>query len=172
MLDRVINKIGLLSRSLERSLAQTMVRDLNVNNRDTSTPILHLSGGNQQKVAIGKWISRSPSIFILDSPTVGIDIGSKAEIYEQIHRLAESGMGVLFISDEPEEIAANCNRVVVMHAGVLEARFTEEEVAAVGFTEQLVHAISTPSQGEDAVATSDAVPIEVARESKGPSNDA
>jgi simple sugar transport system ATP-binding protein len=172
MLDRIVNKVGLLSRSRERDLAQTMVRELNVNNRDTSTPILHLSGGNQQKVAIGKWISRSPSIFILDSPTVGIDIGSKAEIYEQIHQLAESGMGVLFISDEPEEIAANCNRVVVMHAGVLEARFSEEEVAAAGFKEQLVHAISTPSHADGAVASRDAVPTEVASEAKGPSNDA
>ncbi|MGJ8720648.1 MAG: sugar ABC transporter ATP-binding protein [Salinibacterium amurskyense] len=171
MLDRIVNKIGMLSRPLEKTLADTIVRELQVNNRDTSTPVIHLSGGNQQKVAIGKWIKRNPSIFILDSPTVGIDIGSKSEIYEQIHRLAESGMGVLFISDEPEEIVANCNRVVVMHAGAVDARFTEDDVAAAGFKEQLIHAISAPRHGGD-VVIADATAIDAESQSKGLNNDA
>ena len=117
---------------------------MGVNNKSISTLVSNLSGGNQQKVVIGKWLFRSPAVFILDSPTIGIDIGAKAEIYEQIQRLAQDGMAVIFISDEPEEIVANCNRVLVMHDGAIVESFSEERVAEPGFKEELVRIISDP----------------------------
>jgi len=144
MLDKILGKFGVLSRPKEADLAQRLVDEMGVNNRDTATLVSNLSGGNQQKIVIGKWLFRNPAVFILDSPTIGIDIGSKSEIYEQIHRLAREGMAVIFISDEPEEIVANCNRVLVMHDGAIIESYTEKQVAHVGFKEELIRVISDP----------------------------
>jgi simple sugar transport system ATP-binding protein len=144
MLDRILNPMKILNRKTEKALATRVVNEMGVNNKDTSLAVANLSGGNQQKVVLGKWIAREPQIFILDSPTVGIDIGSKSEIYDKIHRLAESGMGVIFISDEPEEIVANCNRVVVMHDGEILERFDESQVRADNFKDELVQIINDP----------------------------
>lgn len=144
MLDRILNPIKILNRKTEKDLATRVVNEMGVNNKDTSLAVAKLSGGNQQKVVLGKWIAREPQIFILDSPTVGIDIGSKSEIYDKIHRLAENGMGVIFISDEPEEIVANCNRIVVMHDGEILERFDESQVRADNFKDELVQIINDP----------------------------
>jgi simple sugar transport system ATP-binding protein len=143
-LDRIVNRFKILDKKIEKELATRVVTDMGVNNKDTSLAVDKLSGGNQQKIVIGKWIAREPKVFILDSPTVGIDIGSKSEIYDKIHRLAESGMGVIFISDEPEEIVANCNRIVVMHDGEILERFDELDVQADNFEDELIHIISDP----------------------------
>ncbi len=144
MLDRVLTKLGTLSRSKEVALAERVVTEMGVNNKRIGTAVSNLSGGNQQKVVIGKWLFRGPAVFILDSPTVGIDVGSKSEIYDQIHRLAREGMAVLFISDEAEEIVANCNRVLVMHDGHIVQTFSEADVAEEGFKEDLIAIISDP----------------------------
>lgn len=145
MLDRIVGGIGMLNRKAEKSLARGVVNDMGVNNKNTALAVSNLSGGNQQKVVIGKWLGREPSVFILDSPTVGIDIGSKADIYDKIHRLAESGMGVIFISDEPEEIVANCNRIIVMHEGEILEKFDEVDVRQENFKDELIQIISDPS---------------------------
>jgi simple sugar transport system ATP-binding protein len=145
MLDRVLGKFKILNRKAERQLATRMVHEMGVNNKDTSLLVGNLSGGNQQKVVIGKWMFRGPTVFILDSPTVGIDIGSKSEIYDQIHRLAETGMGVIFISDEPEEIVANCNRIVVMHDGEILEKFNEQDLLVPNFVDELIQIISDPT---------------------------
>jgi ABC-type sugar transport system ATPase subunit len=76
-----------------------------------------LSGGNQQKVALAKWLATSPKILILDEPTRGIDVGSKSEIYKLIRGLADDGMGVIMVSSEMEEIIGLADRVLVMHEG-------------------------------------------------------
>jgi ABC-type sugar transport system ATPase subunit len=85
------------------------------------TPVKNLSGGNQQKVVIGKWLLRQPGIFILDEPTRGIDVGAKHEVYRIIDRLAAEGAGVLFISSEIEELIAMCDRIMVMAHGEIAA---------------------------------------------------
>ena len=76
-----------------------------------------LSGGNQQKVVIAKWIETEPKILILNSPTVGVDVGSKADIHAYARKLAGQGMGVIIISDDISEVLQNCNRVFVMNRG-------------------------------------------------------
>jgi simple sugar transport system ATP-binding protein len=148
-LSQALSRVRTLAPAKERTLATAVVNRMGVNNKDPETVVGNLSGGNQQKVVIGKWIASDPSVFVLDSPTVGVDIGSKSEIYREIHRLAEAGMGVIVISDEPDEIIANCNRVLVMHDGELVARFTEDDLRAADFKKQLAHLISDP----DAIAT-------------------
>ena len=80
-------------------------------------PVRQLSGGNQQKVALGKWLVRPPRVFLLDEPTRGIDVGARAEIYRIIASLAESGVGILMISSEIEELTGMCDRILVMRRG-------------------------------------------------------
>ena len=143
-LSKVLSGLHVIRPAKEKDLAAAVVGRMGVNNKDTETVVGNLSGGNQQKVVIGKWIASGPSIFVLDSPTVGVDIGSKSEIYRQVHRLAEEGMGVIVISDEPDEIIANCNRVLVMHDGELVARFVEDDLSDDDFKRRLAHLISDP----------------------------
>lgn len=117
---------GLLDKNREKKVAEDYTRQLKVRTPSVETAVGTLSGGNQQKVVIGKWTAAKPRVFIMDTPTVGIDIGSKAEIYEQIHKLAASGMSIIFISDEIQEIIANCNRVMILADGRC-VRMLEEE---------------------------------------------
>ena len=118
ILDDISNK-GVLNKQSEERTAETYVEQLKVRTPSIDTVIGTLSGGNQQKVVIGKWTATCPRVFIMDTPTVGIDIGSKAEIYEQIHK---------FISDEVQEILANCNRVMVMAEGKCVKMLEEDDL--------------------------------------------
>lgn len=145
-LGSLTNRWGAIDRRREREMAENAIDTMRVNNRNLSALVRILSGGNQQKVVIGKWLATEPQILILDSPTVGIDIGSKSEIYDNIHALAHQGIGVILISDEPEEIYANCNKVLVMHEGDIVARYSDEERLAPGFAEELASVISAPAQ--------------------------
>jgi ABC-type sugar transport system ATPase subunit len=81
------------------------------------TPVRSLSGGNQQKVVLGRWFTSNPKIYILDEPTRGIDVGAKAEIYQNIGKLAERGAAALVISSELPELLGICDRILVMRAG-------------------------------------------------------
>lgn len=150
-LEKIVGRWGLLSRARETKLGATLIERLGVNRRDPNTIVENLSGGNQQKVLIGRGVVGEPSVYILDSPTVGVDIGAKSEIYEQIHRMADDGMGVIIISDEPEEIVANCNRVLVMHRGRVAATFDSDEVQRADFKQRLAELVANPE-----LATSDA----------------
>lgn len=143
-LDAIVNKLGLLAPRREADVAKRTIAEMRVNNKNLDAIVGILSGGNQQKVVIGKWVQTNPSVLILDSPTVGIDIGSKSEIYEHIHRLAHDGMGVILISDEPEEIIANCNKVIVMHEGQVIASFNDSDRLQAAFTQRLASIIANP----------------------------
>ncbi|MEG0934343.1 MAG: sugar ABC transporter ATP-binding protein [Clostridia bacterium] len=114
MVDRLTRGLGFLDTKREMQLAQAGVSRLRVRTPSVETTIGSLSGGNQQKGVVAKWINLSPKLFIMDSPTVGVDIGSKAEIYELIQAFAAEGMAILFITDELEELMTNCNRVLIM----------------------------------------------------------
>jgi ribose transport system ATP-binding protein len=103
-------------------------------------PAKSLSGGNQQKVVIAKWLLSEPSVFIMDEPTRGVDVGAKFEIYTIIDQLAATGQGVLFISSELEELTAMCDRILVMSRGELvgefaRAQFSEEAILRAAFRE-------------------------------------
>jgi simple sugar transport system ATP-binding protein len=142
----VTNAVGILSRKKEKDIATDVVYDMGVNNKNTEAKISILSGGNQQKVVIGKWMVWNPRVLILDSPTVGIDIGSKSEIYQRIQDQAKKGIGVIFISDEVEEIIANCNRVYVLHEGHVLREFGEKEMQDENFAHTLADTISNPGE--------------------------
>jgi rhamnose transport system ATP-binding protein len=89
-----------------------------------------LSGGNQQKVALARWLATGPAVLILDEPTQGVDVGSKQEIHSLMLELAERGMAILMISSELPEILGMSDRIAVMHAGTLRATVTREEATA------------------------------------------
>jgi ribose transport system ATP-binding protein len=102
-------------------------REVQVNARDFArTLVKNLSGGNQQKVVIGKWLLRGPRLFILDEPTRGIDVGAKYEVYKLINRLAAQGTGVLMISSEIEELIGMCDRILVMGHGEIRGAFPRD----------------------------------------------
>lgn len=109
--------LGILNFRKEDDFAKENVKSFKVKTPSVQTIIKTLSGGNQQKAIISKWVSSNPKVFIMDSPTVGIDIGSKSDIYKQIQELAKEGMCIIFISDEIEEIIYNCNKIIVMSNG-------------------------------------------------------
>jgi simple sugar transport system ATP-binding protein len=144
-LDKLLTRTRLVDGRAERRLAHETVEVVGVNNKNIDATAGNLSGGNAQKVVIGKWMATRPSVFILDSPTIGIDVGSKSEIYDKIHALAQAGMGVILISDEPEEIIANCNRVLVMHEGDVIATFDEAERLEPDFADRLARIIADPA---------------------------
>ena len=108
---------GVTSDGAERRLAQQMVRSLDIRLASLDDPVSSLSGGNQQKTVLGRWLATTPKLLILDEPTHGVDVGAKAEIYELIRNLAGQGMGVMLISSELPEVLALAHRIVVMHEG-------------------------------------------------------
>ena len=89
-----------------------------------------LSGGNQQKVVLGKWLLTKPKILFLDEPTRGIDVGAKQEIYAEINKLAKEGMAIVLVSSELPEVLGLSDRVIVLHEGRLAGEFTTREATA------------------------------------------
>jgi rhamnose transport system ATP-binding protein len=114
-----IAKFGLLNFARERSLAESFVQQLGIKTGSIDETVGNLSGGNQQKVALARWLAASPTILILDEPTQGIDVGAKWEIYRLMTELASRGMAILMISSELPEILGMSDRIAVMHAGSL-----------------------------------------------------
>jgi ribose transport system ATP-binding protein/rhamnose transport system ATP-binding protein len=109
--------LPLIDHRKRESLSARIIRDLSVKTQSIETPVGLLSGGNQQKVVIGRWLLRSPKILILDEPTRGVDIGARADIHRLIRDLAARGMAVLVVSSEPDELPDLCDRVLVMAEG-------------------------------------------------------
>ncbi len=141
-----ICKRGIVNRKKENEIAEKYVEELKVRTPSIETVVGTLSGGNQQKVVISKWIATSPKVFIMDTPTVGIDIGSKAEIYEQIHKFADEGMAIILISDEIQEVMANCNRVLVMAHGKCVVELSEEDLMQEGADKHLAEIIGNQKE--------------------------
>ena len=125
-LDRVSNA-GLIDRRAEREAAQRHVERLGIKTASVDAETGTLSGGNQQKVALARWLSTAPSIFILDEPTQGVDVGSKAEIHALMQDLVERGLAVIMISSELPEILGMSDRIAVMHSGTIRAVLSREE---------------------------------------------
>jgi ribose transport system ATP-binding protein len=129
---------GTLDRAAERRVAEAQTARLRVRTPSVLTKVVGLSGGNQQKVVLAKWLAMNPRVLILDEPTRGIDVGSKAEIYQEIVHLAESGIAILLVSSELEELIGLCDRIVVLR----EARVTGT-VARDEFTQEYLAALMT-----------------------------
>jgi ABC-type sugar transport system ATPase subunit len=117
----------LLLKQKELLAVEHMMSDLRVKATSPETLVGTLSGGNQQKIVLGRWLLKQPRILLLDEPTRGIDIGAKQEIYTRIDRLAKEGLALVVVSSELEELRGLCDRVLVMHEGRITGRFTRSE---------------------------------------------
>jgi ribose transport system ATP-binding protein len=122
-----IYRCGVLSPSREQHLAEQCVAQLKIKTPHLEQPVLFLSGGNQQKVVLGKWLARQADILIFDEPTRGIDVAAKADIYELMNRLTEQGVGILMISSDLPEILGLSDRILVMRQGQIAAQFSRLE---------------------------------------------
>jgi simple sugar transport system ATP-binding protein len=146
ILKRLLNKFGIISRKKRLKSMTMYVEDLRIKTPSLEAPAESLSGGNQQRVVLGKWLATNPRIFILDGPTVGIDIASKSEIHQLIKSLAKKGMGIIVISDEINEVFHNCNRILVMKNGRIAAEVDPLQTTERELTELV--------EKKDGVATS------------------
>ncbi len=136
----------------ERQNAAQRVRELGVRTPTLRQQIRNLSGGNQQKVILGRWLSERVRVMLLDEPTRGIDVGAKSDIYNILYRLAESGVGVLFVSSDLPEVLGVADRVVVMREGRISGEFLRAEA-----TPERVMAAALPVKEEAAVEGGSAV---------------
>ena len=119
----------LMSRKEQEEFTDKYIDILQIKTADRETPIKQLSGGNQQKVILGRWLLTNPDFLILDEPTRGIDIGTKTEIQKLVLKLAEDGMSVVFISSEIEEMLRTCSRMAVMRDGGKVGELKEDELS-------------------------------------------
>ena len=122
----------------ERATSEELVRDLQIRAASIEQPVAALSGGNRQKVVLGKWLATGPRVLILDEPTHGIDVGTKAQVHGIIRRLAEEGLAILLISSDLPEILRMSDRILVMADGRLTA-----ELPAAAATQEAVIAAAT-----------------------------
>ena len=129
-LNNYLNNLNCLDLKHMNSDVDVMLHDLQVKYDKSSDPIRSLSGGNQQKVVIAKWLATNPEILILDSPTVGIDVGAKNYIYEVIKNKAKEGLSIIVISDEAQKLASVSDRVLVMKNGRIVQELQQDEISA------------------------------------------
>lgn len=144
---RDLSSRGLVNRRAERRLAERQKVALDLRASNLSLPASALSGGNQQKVVLARWLALSPRVILFDEPTRGVDVGAKAEIYRLMRGLADQGVGVLMISSDMEEVIGVSDRVLVMHEGRIAGSLTRDQLSehailslAVGQPESARHA--------------------------------
>jgi ribose transport system ATP-binding protein len=135
--------LGLVNRGEQRSRAQKMIDELNIRTPGPEQEVRYLSGGNQQKTVIGKWLLADSRVLIMDEPTRGIDVGAKVEIYELMNELTEQGAGILMISSDLPEVLGMSDRILVMAGGRITGELSGEEA-----TQERVMTLAT--QGSEA----------------------
>jgi ABC-type sugar transport system ATPase subunit len=129
VLRRVSNIIGTIKAKQEREITQQYVQSLSIVTSSISKPVATLSGGNQQKVVLSKWLASHPKVLILDEPTRGIDVGAKAEVHALMSRLAQQGLAILMISSEMQEVISMSDRVIVICQGRVTGEFQRDELS-------------------------------------------
>ncbi len=134
VVEKLLNKLRLISAKKRKNVEFRWIEDLKIKTPSADMPASSLSGGNQQRVVLAKWLATNPKLFILDGPTIGIDVGSKNNIHDIIRDFASRGVGIIMISDEISEVLQHCSRVLVMREGTIAAeiedtrRVTESEI--------------------------------------------
>jgi ABC-type sugar transport system ATPase subunit len=147
---RRLAKFGFNNRKTERGVFDTFRQQLQIKTATPRVAISTLSGGNQQKVVLGKWLATSPKLLILDEPTRGIDVGAKAEIHELIASMAEAGLAVLLISSEMPEILHLSHRIMTMHEGRITAEFDQAHATEDALIAAAMHSAAMHGPGRTA----------------------
>jgi rhamnose transport system ATP-binding protein len=133
---RAVSRLGYIDSDQERQVSIRLVRQLGIKVGSLAAPVGNLSGGNQQKVALARWLAAKPAVLILDEPTQGIDIGAKAEIHRLMGELAERGLAILMISSELPEVLGMSDRVAVMRGGTLVGLFNRAQATPAAVLER------------------------------------
>ncbi len=142
---RLQNPVGLLDRIREADIAKQTIARFRVRARGPDQPMRELSGGNQQKIVFGKWMSTNPTVAILDEPTRGVDVGAKEDIYRLIEELSQAGMAIIVISSELEELIALCDRILAIYGGRITAELRGAEITAASVGAAFLGAGSGPA---------------------------
>jgi simple sugar transport system ATP-binding protein len=129
MIEKLLNTLKLIDQGKTTASVARWIDDLHIRVADPQDSVNTLSGGNQQRVVLAKWIATQPKVFLLDSPTVGVDIAAKSGIYEIVKQLASQSMGILFISDEVPEVLYNCHRILLMRKGKIVGEYIPEHIS-------------------------------------------
>ncbi len=142
-LKAISNKLGFISLKKEQEKVQELINKLNIKANSQEMLVRDLSGGNQQKVALAKWLGRDGKIIIIDEPTRGVDVGAKVEIYELINQLSSNGIGVIVISSDMPEIMGISDRIMVLKEGQLQGiltkeNFSEENILRLAIGEYMI----------------------------------
>lgn len=136
-LDRLVGRLNLLRQSVADRLAETSLTNLHVKMSTSRALARSLSGGNQQRVVLAKWLARSPRVLILNSPTVGVDVGSKHEILEMLRAKSREGIGIIVISDDVPELFEVCHRVLVVRRGRIATELTGDRLSEQAILNEL-----------------------------------
>jgi ABC-type sugar transport system ATPase subunit len=139
---RILSRLGWIDHPAEKQLAQRYAQRFGIVPPDPERRVGTLSGGNQQKAVLAKWLAAKPRVLILDEPTRGVDVGAKSDIHAIVGELLSEGIAVLMISSELPEVLAVCDRVVVMHEGraatpLMRDALSEEKIMALATGEEL-----------------------------------
>lgn len=126
-LDTLSNPVGIVSSKKEHDMANRAVKELKIKTPSLKFTVKNLSGGNQQKIVVGKWLMRDAKVVIFDEPTRGIDVAAKVEIYNLMNKLKKSGIGVMFVSSELPEVLGMSDRIIVMCSGRITGELKREE---------------------------------------------
>ena len=135
-LNSVTNPLGFIKEKKEKNNALELIRKLSIKARNENAQVYTLSGGNQQKVVLAKWINRKCKVMIIDEPTRGVDIGAKVEIYHLINELSRKGVAIVVISSDSSELLGICDRILVMRKGRIVGEierkdYSEEEILRI-----------------------------------------
>jgi ABC-type sugar transport system ATPase subunit len=131
IINKVLKVIPTISFSAEKLLAENVVKKLNIKVPNVGVDCYSLSGGTKQKVSIGRWLQKFPEIFMLEDPTVGIDVGTREEIYETLLEMKKNGISMILVSDDPKEYAILCDRIFFLRNGKIEKVLSNSEFRQV-----------------------------------------
>jgi galactofuranose transport system ATP-binding protein len=144
-----LTRYGIVDRKRQEEIVDRFIQRLDIKTSGPDQKMRELSGGNQQKVLLARWLCLNPRLLLLDEPTRGIDVGGKSEIQKLVEELAESGMGVLLISSELEEIIEGSDHVVVLRDGTTVAELSREDLSQDAILTAMAHGEAHPGTGED-----------------------
>lgn len=137
-IDDLINQYKLIDEQKKNDQIEKWIDQLSIKASSPDAPVSSLSGGNQQRVVLAKWLATYPKVLILNGPTVGVDVGSKEEIHNLLRNLATEGMGIILISDDIPEVVNNCSRILLMKKGEIADRFVGTEIDEDELSEKLL----------------------------------
>jgi galactofuranose transport system ATP-binding protein len=142
-------RAGMVSEKAQDELVEEFMQSLGIKASSPEQPVRELSGGNQQKVLLARWLCMNPKVLILDEPTRGIDVGAKAEIQKLVDDLAVKGLGVILISSELDEVTEGSDRVVALRDGAVVGMLSEEEITEGNLMAMLAHGGDSGNGAQD-----------------------